>query len=107
MSDLISREKVTQEIAEILADTLISGFRRETVSFDRLNHRIQKCLKEQPAVSERDIVHPEYMGENRGVGCRVGRCRCGNLVRSYHEFCSDCGVKLEWGDVWPKVEDGK
>ncbi len=48
-----------------------------------------------------DIVHPEYMGENKGVGCRVGQCRCGNLVRSYHKFCNECGVKLEWGDVWP------
>ncbi|MCI8801075.1 MAG: hypothetical protein HFH88_14880 [Lachnospiraceae bacterium] len=102
MGDLISREKVTQEIAEILTDTLISGFRKKSVSFDELKRRIQECLKEQPAASERDIVHPEYMGENRGVGCRVGRCRCGNLVRSCHEFCSDCGVKLEWGDVWPE-----
>ena len=60
MGDLISREKVTQELSEILADTLISNFRRETVSFDRLNCRIQECLKKQPAVSEKDIVHPEY-----------------------------------------------
>ena len=34
MGDLISREKVTQELSEILADTLISNFRRETVSFE-------------------------------------------------------------------------
>ena len=97
MGDLISREKVTQELSEILADTLISNFRREKISFASLNRRIQECLKKQPAVSEKDIVHPEYLGENRGVGCRVGRCRC-------HEFCSDCGVKLEWGDVWPESE---
>ena len=52
MGDLISREKVTQELSEILADTLISNFRRETVSFDRLNCRIQECLRSEEHTSE-------------------------------------------------------
>lgn len=42
---------------------------------------------------------PEYLGENTAIGCRIGRCKCGNIVRSYHDFCSECGTKLEWGNV--------
>lgn len=48
-----------------------------------------------------DICEPEYLGENTGVGCRVGRCKCGNLVRSYQNFCDDCGIGLEWANTWP------
>lgn len=55
-NDLISRENVTKEISEILADALISGFRRETVSFDDVNHRIQECLKSQPTAYDVNAV---------------------------------------------------
>jgi len=55
-NDLISREKITQEISEILADVLISGFRAETISFDSINHRIQECLKNQPTAYDIDAV---------------------------------------------------
>ncbi len=51
---------------------------------------------------ESDVFEPEYLGENRAIGCRIGRCKCGNIVRSYHNFCNDCGIKLEWGNVWPE-----
>ena len=40
-----------------------------------------------------------YLGENTAIGCRIGKCQCGNIVRSYHDFCSECGTKLEWGNV--------
>lgn len=42
---------------------------------------------------------PEYLGENTAIRCRIGRCQCGNIVRSYHNFCFECGIKLEWGNV--------
>ncbi len=55
-NDLISREKVTQDISEIFADVLISSFRSETVSFDEVNRRVQECLKNQPAAYDVDEV---------------------------------------------------
>lgn len=45
------------------------------------------------------VCEPEYLGENVVIGCRDGRCNCGNLVRSYQNFCDNCGVKLEWDCV--------
>lgn len=50
-------------------------------------------------VAKLNICEPEYLGENMAIGCRNGRCRCGNIVRSYHNFCNECGIKLEWGNV--------
>ena len=55
---------------------------------------MEKELKKQGKVCE-----PEYLGENVVIGCRDGRCNCGNLVRSYQNFCDNCGVKLEWDYV--------
>lgn len=45
------------------------------------------------------LVGPEYLGENTAIGCRIGCCKCENLVRSYHKFCSDCGAKLDRENV--------
>lgn len=54
--DLISRERATQEISEIMADALISVFSQNTVSFGELNHKIQECLKNQPVAYDVDKV---------------------------------------------------
>lgn len=43
------------------------------------------------------VCEPEYLGENVPIGCRVGQCKCGNIVRSYQKFCDECGIKLDWG----------
>lgn len=51
-------------------------------------------------------VEPEYLGENAAIGCRIGRCRCGNIVRSYHGYCFSCGAGLAWDAVYPGGEDG-
>ncbi len=45
------------------------------------------------------VCEPEYLGENVAIGCRDGKCDCGNIVRSYQNFCDDCGIKLEWDCV--------
>lgn len=42
---------------------------------------------------------PEYLGENTAIGCRIGECTCGNIVRSYQKYCDECGIRLEWRDV--------
>ena len=42
---------------------------------------------------------PEYLGENVSIGCREGKCRCGNIVRSYQKYCDECGKKLQWDNV--------
>lgn len=45
------------------------------------------------------VCEPKYLGENTAVGCRIGECKCGNIVRSYHNFCNECGSKLDWDNV--------
>ena len=45
---------------------------------------------------QKAICEPQYLGENVVVGCREGRCSCGNMVRSYQNYCDSCGIKLEW-----------
>lgn len=51
----------------------------------------QEAMKRQ-----RESCVPKYLGENTAIGCRVGECKCSNIVRSYQNFCDDCGVRLEW-----------
>ena len=55
-NDLISREKVTQDISEIFADVLICSRTSGTVSFDEVNRRVQECLKNQPTAYNVDKV---------------------------------------------------
>lgn len=57
-----------------------------------------KELLEQSKKSTEEC-EPEYLGENIAIGCREGKCRCGNIVRSYQKFCFECGKRLEWGCV--------
>ena len=45
------------------------------------------------------VCEPEYLGENIAIGCRAGKCRCGNIARSYQNYCDSCGAKLDWGNV--------
>lgn len=56
--------------------------------------------KNKPAVCE-----PEYLGENTTIGCRDGMCSCGNIVRSYQNYCDECGIRLEWGNVHAGTQD--
>ena len=42
---------------------------------------------------------PEYLCENIPVGCRMGKCSCDTVVRSFENFCSHCGKSLLWGNV--------
>lgn len=60
---------------------------------------VRECMENMDKVEYRDVCEPEYLGENIGIGCRNGMCRCGTVVMSYENFCSNCGVKLEWGGV--------
>lgn len=55
-NDLISREKVTQDISIIFADVLIRSFRNGKASFDEVNRRVQECLKNQPTAYDIDKV---------------------------------------------------
>lgn len=46
-----------------------------------------------------DVCQPEYLGENTAIGCRSGRCSCGAVVRSYQNYCSECGARLDWREA--------
>ncbi|MCM1273210.1 MAG: helicase associated domain-containing protein [Clostridium sp.] len=51
-----------------------------------------KCAE----VNELQKSQVKYLGENIAIDCRVGQCKCGNIVRSYQKFCDECGTKLDW-----------
>ena len=44
-------------------------------------------------------IEPKYLGENIAIGCRDGECKCGNIVRSYQNYCDECGSRLAWENV--------
>lgn len=46
-----------------------------------------------------DVCEPKYLGENKSIGCRDGECNCGNIVRSYQNYCDGCGIRLCWDNV--------
>lgn len=35
-------------------------------------------------------------GHNNAIGCEVGECKCGEMVRSLFNYCPWCGTKLGW-----------
>lgn len=35
-------------------------------------------------------------GHNNALGCDIGNCYCGNMVRSYMKYCDECGQRLDW-----------
>ena len=100
--DLIRRSVLLKEINNFSMRITGSVNARAITIMEETRRSIVKMVEEQPAAYESDICEPEYLEENRAIGCRIGRCRCGNIVRSYHNFCNDCGIKLEWGNVWPE-----
>lgn len=69
------------------------------------------ALQEVPVINineERfEPCEPSYLGENIAIGCRDGRCRCGNIVRSYQHFCDQCGAELAWGNVHAITTGGR
>ena len=57
---------------------------------------------EETGLEPEDInleCEPEYLGENMTIGYRNGKCKCGNIVKSYQKYCDECGTKLNWGNV--------
>lgn len=42
---------------------------------------------------------PKFLGYNAPIGCRIGECSCGNIVRGYEKYCDECGVKFDWDNV--------
>lgn len=70
----------------------------KTITRREYNKR-QKWCPFQKVSKGMEECEPEYLGENTAIGCRDGRCKCGNLVRSYQNFCDECGIQLNWGNV--------
>lgn len=86
-----------QELIEKMAEEIENCYGRET----ELTRKARNYLVNmETAECQKAFCEPEYLGENTSIGCRVGRCSCGNIVRSYQNFCDECGIKLEWGNVW-------
>lgn len=83
-----------QEVLEKLAEYEDTGLTPEQIKdIDRLY--TEKC-KELGKERQKHICEPEYLGENTAIGCRSGMCECKNIVRSYQNFCDQCGIKLDW-----------
>lgn len=61
-------------------------------------------MNDEKYKNQSDLLYePEYLGENTAIGCRIGRCSCGNIVRSYQNYCDECGIRLEWGNVRARI----
>ena len=58
---------------------------------------VEECQK---AREKEEAVYPVYLGENVSVGYRSGRCICGNVAKSYQNYCDCCGVRLDWSGCW-------
>lgn len=75
-------------------------------AFDKLY--LAKCEEintlQKAAGEPQKECKPKYLGENTAVGYIDGRCKCGNIVRSYQNFCDDCGIKLNWENVYRKQD---
>ena len=54
----------------------------------------RKAVERQKAV-----CRPEIFGQLSPLGAMSGTCRCGNTVSDFQHFCSECGVRLEWGNA--------
>ena len=46
--------------------------------------------------NNQSICFPEYVGQDFNVRHIFGKCRCGNNVVSYEQYCHQCGMKLDW-----------
>lgn len=86
-------ENIAIENLKIIQNSLNDYFRMEHIAKITIDVAI-KSLERQKAVCKL-----EYLGENTMIGCRNGRCSCGNIIRSYQNFCDNCGVKLDWDNV--------
>ena len=75
-------------------DTAVNAL--EEIQQYRAIGTVEECRE---ARKKQGVCEPEYLGENVAIGCRDGKCDCGNIVRSYQNFCDDCGIKLEWDCV--------
>ncbi len=42
---------------------------------------------------------PEYFGQNLDMNHIYAKCKCDHVVVSYQNYCSECGVELDWKTV--------
>lgn len=52
---------------------------------------IEECREAREKV--KGYCEPRYLGQNAPIGCRIGECKYGNIIRSYQKFCDECGIK--------------
>ena len=58
---------------------------------------VEECREAREKV--KGYCKPKYLGQNAPISCRIGKCKCGNTVKSYQKFCDECGIKLDWKGV--------
>lgn len=81
---------------------LIALFYRNLWAMADLHDRLKyyEDLEEQEVATslleDEQKCQPEYLGENIAIGCKIGKCKCNNIVRSYQKFCDECGTRLDW-----------
>lgn len=105
-SDLISRKEVLSILKNVFDEYRMSYGEQ----YNGFAAAVPKAIKAIPSVcvtktledaeAMKEVCEPEYLGENHLIGCRDGRCSCGNIVKSFQNFCDACGNQLEWGNVW-------
>ncbi len=66
-----------------------------TEDFNRDYDCLTKCKE---ALEKRIQKKPEDCNGER-------MCECGNIVKSYQKYCSECGQKIDWSEIdWSEKE---
>lgn len=79
------------------ADRLKAHILRSTNADDVVVTRVQDfVMGDDKPCDKTSPYRVAITGHNNAIGCEVGNCRCGNLVRSIHKYCFECGQRLEW-----------
>lgn len=53
-------------------------------------------MEESGQLVKEEVTEVEITGENVAIGCKIGACKCGQMLRDYEKYCSECGRKLLW-----------
>ncbi len=74
-----------------------AGIQRDSKSVGQLLQELIDTHKaELTEVQHHSKCDVKVTGHNNAIGCEIGQCQCGEIVRSIFKFCPWCGTELGW-----------
>lgn len=74
-----------------------TGIQRDSRPMGQLLHELidshKEELNEARCSSKCEV---KVIGHNNAIGCEIGQCQCGEIVKSVFKFCPWCGTELGW-----------